>query len=86
MVVATFSDHPSAQLLGESLRAEGLPVHIKADSSILGEARRCDVLVPTEFAHRARWLLTRNQVSDAELLYLATGETGTIEGDTEKDH
>jgi hypothetical protein len=32
------------------------------------------VVVPGELLHRARWLCSQSDVSDAELLYLSTGE------------
>ena len=55
--VATFSDVPSAQALASLFRAESVPAEVVSDTSLLGEARRCEIRVPLELAHRARWLM-----------------------------
>jgi len=73
-VVATFSDVPSAQALATLFRAEGVPVEVVSDTSLLGEARCCEIRVPAELAHRARWLMSQAQFTDAELTFLATGK------------
>ena len=73
-VVATFSDVPSAQALAGLFRAEGVPVELVSDTSLLGEVRHCEVRVPSALAHRARWLMSQAQFTDAELSFLATGE------------
>jgi hypothetical protein len=73
-VVATFSDVPSAQALASLFRAEGVPAEVVSDTSLLDEARRCEIRVPRELAHRARWLLSQAQVTDSELEFLATGK------------
>jgi hypothetical protein len=75
-VVATFSDVPSAQALASLFRAEGVPTELVSDTSLLGEARSCEIRVPSELAHRARWLMSQAQVTDAELEFLATGKLG----------
>jgi hypothetical protein len=75
-VVATFSDVPSAQVLVALFRSEGVPVDLVSDTYLLGEARRCEVRVPRALMHRARWLMAQAQVSDAELVFLATGKLG----------
>jgi hypothetical protein len=67
-------DTISAQALSERLNAEGVPTRIEMDSSLLGVARRCEILVPAELLHRAQWLLSSGQFSETELTYLATGE------------
>jgi hypothetical protein len=73
-IVATFSDVPSAQTLAVLFQAEGVPVEVVSDTSLLGEARHCEVRVPPALAHRARWLMSQSQFTDAELTFLATGE------------
>lgn len=55
-------------------RGEGVPAAVISDTSLLGEARRCEIRVPPELAHRARWLMTQAQFTEAELTFLATGE------------
>jgi hypothetical protein len=77
-VVATFPDVPSAHVLAVLLRAEGVPAELVSDTSLLGEARRCEVRVPSELVRRARWLMSQAQFTDAELTFLATGE---LDGD-----
>ncbi len=44
---------------------------------ILGAARACDILVPEELLHRAKFILDSGQFSDTELSYLATGVLGS---------
>jgi hypothetical protein len=73
-VVATFSDVASAHAMAVLLQGEGVPAKIFSDTTILGEARHCEIRVPSELAHRARWLMSQAQFTDAELTFLATGE------------
>jgi hypothetical protein len=73
-VVATVPDTMSAQALLTYLQAEGVPAMVQTDTALLGEARRCDILVPAESTYRARLLLAQGQFTDAELTFLATGE------------
>jgi hypothetical protein len=73
-VVVTLSDVPSAHVMAVLFRAEGVPAEVVSDASLLGEARRCEIRVPSELAHRARWLMSQAQFTDAELTFLATGE------------
>jgi len=73
-VVATFSDVASAHALAALFRAEGVPAKVVSDTSLLGEARGCEIQVPPELAHRARLLMSQAQFTDAELTFLATGE------------
>jgi len=78
-IVATFSDLPSARALATLFHAEGVPNEVVCDTSLLGEARRCEIRVPLELAHRARWLMSQAQFTDAELEFLATGKLGGTE-------
>ena len=75
-VVATVPDVQSAHVLLVLLRTEGVPAEVLSDTPLLGEARRCEIRVPSEMAHRARWLISGAQFTDAELTFLATGELG----------
>jgi hypothetical protein len=77
-VVATFSDVVSAHAMMVLFRAEGVPAEIVSDTPLLGEARRCQIHVPSDLEHRARWLMSQAQFTDAELTFLATGE---LDGD-----
>ena len=78
-VVASFSDVASAHAVAVLLRDEGVPAEVVSDTSLLGEARRCEIRVPTELAHRARWVMSEAQFTDSELTFLATGELGGTE-------
>jgi hypothetical protein len=73
-VVATFSDVASAHAIATLFRDEGVPAEVVSDTSLLGEARRCEIRVPPELVHRARWLMSQAQFTDAELIFLATGK------------
>jgi hypothetical protein len=76
--VATFLDVPSAHVVVVLLRAEGVPAKLVSDTPLLGEARPCQVRVPSELVRRAHWLMSQAQFTDAELTFLATGE---LDGD-----
>jgi hypothetical protein len=73
-VVVSFSDVLSAHAMAVLFRAEGVPAEVVSDTSLLGEARLCAIRVPPDLAHRARWLMSQAQFTDAELAFLATGE------------
>jgi len=73
---AVVSDTLSAQALCERLVAEGVTARVQSDTSLLGAARLCRILVPQEALHRAKWVLSNSQFTDAELEWLATGELG----------
>lgn len=72
--LVTVADTLSAQALIDRLQLEGVPARIESDSSLLGAARLCHVMVPTNQVHRARRLLEAESFTDAELRFLATGE------------
>jgi hypothetical protein len=72
--VASLSDIPGAQVLAQRLIFEGVPARVMSDPQLLGEGRNCEVQVPSVLAHRARWLMSQAQFTDAELTFLATGE------------
>ena len=66
-VVATLYDIVSAEAFAQRLRAEGVPAELRCDTALLGAARLCEVLVPSELLHRTRWLLAQAELSDTEL-------------------
>ena len=65
----SFANRSAAQILCSQLELEGVPSRIEAHE---GEAE-FRVLVPTELAHRARWITSQTPPSDPELEFLATG-------------
>ena len=73
-VIASVTDVPSARALVGLLQSERVPADIRTETVLLGEMRNCDVVVPSELVHRARWVLAQAHFSDAELTYMATGE------------
>ena len=76
-VAATLSDHASAQMIATQFRAEGVPAEVVSITPhFLGEAGLFEIRVPFELLHRARWLMSQAQVTDAELTFLATGALG----------
>jgi hypothetical protein len=82
-VVETFSDVASGHVIVTLFNREGLPAKLILGNPLLGDANGCEIRVPREMAHRARWILSQAEFTDAELTYLATGELGGTEG-TEK--
>ena len=81
-LVEQFPDLVSAGAYVARLQADGVPAEIRADTSLLGEFRLADVVVPAHLAHRARWVVSHWQVSEAELIRLAMGE---VEGEPEAE-
>lgn len=73
VTVVSLDDTLSAQVIIDRLAGEGLRTQLRADTALLGAARRCEVLVPAESAARARQLLSEQEFTDAELTSLATG-------------
>jgi hypothetical protein len=79
-VVATFSDVASGHVIVTLFNREGLPAKLILGNPLLGDANGCEIRVPREVAHRARWILSQAEFTDAELTFLATGELGASEG------
>jgi hypothetical protein len=82
-VVATFSDVASGHVIVTLFNREGLPAELIFGNPLLGDANACEIRVPRGVAHRAQWILSQAEFTDAELTYLATGKLGNVEG-TEK--
>ena len=74
VLVAQFPDAVSAQVVIGRLQSERVPVRVRCSSPMPGLDIQSDVEVPSEYAHRARWLLSTCSFTDAELNFLATGE------------
>jgi hypothetical protein len=53
--------------------AQGVTCHVVPDSTLLGQALPCRVMVDSALAHRAKWVLSQGQFTDEELTFLATG-------------
>ena len=73
-VLTTAPDLPSAHALVETLMAQGIDSHVVPDSTLLGEAMPCRVVVDSTLARRARWVMSQGHFTDEELTFLATGE------------
>jgi hypothetical protein len=74
VVVAQFPDAASAQVTIGLLQSERVPVRLRCNSPMPGLDIHCDIEVPGDYSHRARWILNHCKFSDAELNFLATGE------------
>ena len=70
----SFADEASAEALAEMLRAEGVPARVRTQSPVPGLVENVSVLVPSNLAHRARFVAASTKVSDEELEYAATGK------------
>jgi hypothetical protein len=81
------SDHIAAEVLATRLRTESIPVTVKNLAPVPGLEQGSIVLVPAALEQRARWLLSHELPTDAELNYLATGILGSASDDTpESEH
>ena len=67
-----------AHIVAGRLNAEGVPtVVLSAPGMDLSFTAK--ILVPAHLLHRARWVMAWPPASEAELLFLATGEIGPVE-------
>jgi hypothetical protein len=64
---------PAAHVTISLLEGAGVACRLKTDSSLLGEARSCVILVEAGLLQRARRILAEASFTDAELDFLATG-------------
>jgi hypothetical protein len=72
--VAVVLDTLSANAIAQRLQLEGIAARIQSDTSLLGAARQCRVLVQAEDLRRAEAALSSSGFTDEELTRLATGE------------
>ncbi len=72
-VLTIAPDLPSAHALVANLMAQGITSHVVPDSTLLGQALPCRVVVDATLAHRARWVMEQGKFTDEELTFLATG-------------
>jgi hypothetical protein len=71
-----FSRYPNflaAHIVAGLLENEGVPTIVESYGVFPG-ADSSAIWVPKELMHRARWILALSPSTDAELLFLATGE------------
>ena len=74
VAVGQFPDAASAQVTIGLLQTERVPVRLRCNSPMPGLDIQFDVEVPSDYVHRARWILKHCTFSEAELNFLATGE------------
>jgi len=72
--VAAFPDRVSAESVLELLANAAIPAYLASNEHVPGLGTRFSVFVPSDLLHRAQWISQESPVSDAELIYLATGE------------
>lgn len=75
----SYADEASAEALVELLRSKGVPARVETLSPIPGVVENVVVMVSSELAHRARFVIASQQVSNEELEYVATGELNVDE-------
>jgi hypothetical protein len=73
-LLVCLSDVPSARILTGQLVAEGINPRVVTDAAVMGEAAPCRIFVDATQEYRARRLLTQEQLTESELIFLATGE------------
>jgi hypothetical protein len=82
-VLDTYGDRLAAEADAGYLRSEMVAAKVEVISDFPGQERGAQLWVDAALAHRARWLLKLNTVSDAELDYLATGKLPNSTDDTQ---
>ena len=73
-VLTTAPDLPSAHALIEVLIAQGIAAHVVPDSTLLGQALPCRVMVDAGQQYRAKQVIAQGQFTEDELAFLATGD------------
>jgi hypothetical protein len=79
-LLVCLSDVPSARILTDQLAAERISTHVVTDAAVMGQAAPCRIFVDATQLFRARSLLSQEQLTESELIFLATGE---LTGDEE---
>jgi hypothetical protein len=70
----SYSDLASAEVAAGLLRNNGVPVQLVLDEPIPGLVNRVLISVPTDLLHRAKWITSQAQPTEAELIFFATGK------------
>ena len=73
-LLVCLSDVPSARILTDQLAEEGINTHVVTDAAVMGQAAPCRIFVDATQLYRARSLMSQEQLSESELIFLATGE------------
>ena len=81
-LLTCLSDVPSARVLTDVLAGEGIATRVVNDAAVMGQAAPCRIFVDAAQARRARLLLSQEQLTEPELIFLATGE---ITGEEDPD-
>jgi hypothetical protein len=68
-----FPDRVEADRVATFLQSSGVPAYVDHGALGMGLEGEFKVFVATELAHRARWLNSLPEITDAELEFLATG-------------
>jgi len=69
-----FEDEASAQALAELLTREGVPALVEVEEPLPGLVENVRVVVRSDMAPRARWILSSSKLTDEELEIAATGK------------
>jgi hypothetical protein len=70
---AIFPDRLEADRISTFFQSSGVPAYVDHGALGVGLEGEFKVFVATELAHRARWLNSLPEITDAELDFLATG-------------
>ncbi len=73
-VLLTLEDEGSAQALAELLVKEGVPASVEVQAPVPGLVENVRLVVRSDMAHRARWILNSSKLTDEELEFAATGQ------------
>jgi hypothetical protein len=78
-LLVCLSDVPSGRILTDQLAGEGIGTHVVTDAAVMGQAAPCRIFVDATQMYRARRLLCEEQLTESELIFLATGESAPDE-------
>jgi hypothetical protein len=53
--------------------AQSITSYVVPDSTLMGQALPCRVMVDSALVHRAQWVMAQGHFTDEELTFLATG-------------
>jgi hypothetical protein len=75
--IAEFTDLGSADAIAGLLAGQRIHAKVEPAGHVAGLPSIFRVLVDPRQLHRARWFLEHNDISENELIYLATGKLGS---------
>jgi hypothetical protein len=73
-IITDFISLAEAEVINSLLEEDGVETRFEPSDQIMAAITGVRLMVESYLEHRAKWILKRNDFTDEELHYLATGE------------